>query len=560
LPIRANAGPDLNIGNPKTMHDFLWVVLRNLYQYPVKTNPDVYANQIIVFLKFFFTNYSLFILFGFIGLRTMLKTERKSAWFLLSVFLLYIIVVVPYTRTIKGIFILENILLIPAEYVCVLFIASGMFHIFSKARENKIYIYGFIALTAGLFGFMSFRHYEINNHSEDYITYDLGKSILNTMEKDSVYFGDGDYNIMPVYYLQQMNNEKSDIKLVASMFINYQWGIDNFTKKYGSISISPMNLGDNIRIVIDSFVNKANIYRSSLYPKFDEIDLPYKQLQKGLLIKITPENEMFSSEIFDIYCYRGIFNKFCQSDQAKLDIITWYAKGMVNQGNDLNNSGKLTEALKLYERALLFPVKKPEADIYYSMSIAYSKLQDVENELVCLEKSIQENNNYLPALEKAGVIYYERKILPMAGNMFDRAVMAGSKSDYILNAAKHISTMNFTDQCEYGFIKANEYLLKNDVKKAMYIYNFLIGNNYKTGIIQANIGNFYFNNDNYPEALRWLLKSQNSMKSPGMVYCIAYSYYRIKDIKSALRVLEEGLKTYNEDQRLKTFYSQLKHI
>jgi hypothetical protein len=290
LPIRANADPDLNFGDPKTLQDFLWVVLRKAYSYPAKTDLDVYGYQVLRFLRFFFTNYSLYVLFAFIGVRAMLKTGRKTAWYLLCIFIIYIVVVVPYTKTIKGIFILEDILLIPAEYVCLLFIAAGMAFIYIKVKQSKVIFYSVVIAASGLLCFMTFKHYELNNDSRDYLSYDLGKSILNTMEKDSMYFGDGDDFLMPVYYLREMNNERRDIKFTASAFIMLQWGINDFIGKYGNVPMRPLDLNNNIRNIIDSFISKTNIctFRSKgpLFPfEKDHVFRPRRPLIRTSIIQ-----------------------------------------------------------------------------------------------------------------------------------------------------------------------------------------------------------------------------------------------------------------------------------
>jgi len=560
LPIRANAGPDLNFGNPKTLQDFLWVVLRNAYNYPAKTGLDVYSYQLWEFLKFFFTNYSLFVLLAFIGAWAMLKTEKKTVWYLLGIFVIYIVVVVPYTRTIKGIFILEDILLIPAEYICLLFIAAGMSFIYTKVKQSKILLYFITIAVSGLLCFMTFRHYELNNDSGDYLSYDFGKSIMNTMEKDSVYFGDGDDNLMPVYYLREINNERKDIKFTASAFIMFQWGINDFISKYGNVPMQPLEIDNNIRNIIDSFINKTNIYRSSSYPQFDEMTIPYKQVQKGILIKVTPKNESFSSGIFDIYSYRGIYRRFCLQDPKKLSLITCYPAGMVNQANDLSNDGKLEDALRLYKLAMLFPVAKPEADIYFNMSIVYNKMKDYDNELDCLANAVKRNNKLLPAIERAGLLYYDCGILPLAKDMFTRAIELGNTSEKVKKALNNINSLNVIEQYEYGLNKANDYLLKQNYKKAMNIYNFLLDKNYKTAIIHRNIGLFYVKSGNFSEALNWFLKSKNKAQSPETIYYTAYSYYRIKNIKSALKELEDGLKLFNNDKGLNDLYFQLKKL
>lgn len=557
LLIRANAGAVFNWGNPRDLQGLLWVILRQGYAVPVKAGADVYGYQAAEFLKLFVTNYSLFFLLAFAGGVALYQKAKKLFWFLAAIFVSVAVMVVFYNRTKQGVIYLLDIFLVPAEYICLLMISAGAAFAVALIKNIKKLSYAAGLAAVSLFVFMAASHYKLNNSDRDYLSYDFGYAILNTMEKGSVYLGDGDYNLMPVYYLQDVMNKRRDIIMVTDSFILFKWGIDDFVKTHGSVALKPFDAANSERKIIDYFSGARNIYRSNYFPRFDNYSLPYSQAQYGILTKISREAGQYGAGIFDLYSYRGIYDDFCVLNSANFDLTGWYAVSMVNQANALNQAGKAGEAIELYKKALNFPNEKPEANILYNAALAFEKLKDYDNELVYLKKAILKDGNMLAALERAGLICYEKGHYQQAKEYFDKAVLLGTINETVKKGSNILNSLSDTERLESMLIKANEYIEKQDLKKAMEIYVFLLEKRYKTAIIYRNLGVYHFRAGGYKNAIENFNRSNNETPSPEAYLYTAYAYYKQNMIKEAKKALNAGLGKFGKDIQLKDLYQQL---
>jgi tetratricopeptide (TPR) repeat protein len=558
LPARASAGAVLNWGDPSTLENFLWVVFRKAYVYPVKAGPSVLVYQSLEFIKLFLTNYSLLVIFVFAGVPAMLKRSAKTAWWLISVFLIVVLSVVVINRTAKDVVFLVDIFLLPAMFVCLLFMAAGMAHAFEFLAGKRARAAALAAIAAACLLFMFCRHYDRNNASRDYLSYDFGRSIMATMEPGSVYFGDGDFNLMPLYYLQEINGHRKDIISATASFLIFKWGIDDFTRKYGSVPMKPFETNQNILNIMAAYIDRAQLYRSANYPRLDEMQVPYKQSQKGLLVKLGRREELFGPWIYRLYSYRGVYADFTKADRMNMDLVGWYPVSMVNQANYLGQAGRPEEALQLYKWAMLFPNEKPEANIYFNMSLTYFKLNDTDDELACLQKALDRDGGMLPALERAGIIYFDRGLFTLSKQMLDKAKAMGSKNEFVEKALKAFGSTSEIDRYEMSFIKANDYINKNELSKAMFIYNFLLEKHYKSDIIYSNIGVYHFRTNDLSKALEFFIRSKNETLSPETEVYIAYTYFKMNNRLQAIAELEQGLKTFGSNKDLNELYRQLK--
>ncbi|MCX7698379.1 MAG: tetratricopeptide repeat protein, partial [Candidatus Goldbacteria bacterium] len=254
-----------------------------------------------------------------------------------------------------------------------------------------------------------------------------------------------------------------------------------------------------------------------------------------------------------------IFDNACINSKANINLITWYPVSMVNQANVLMDNGFINDAIELYKMALNFPVNKPEARIYYNLALAYSKVNDIDNEIIALENVI---NRYplLFAYEKLGILYYNAFILPKAKEMFDKAIKMGSKNEYVLKGMEIINKMSYNDMLELAFIKANDFISRNNIKSAQKLYNFLLEKNYKTAIIYRNIGVYYFKTGKYDEAIKNFLMSKNETYNSEISFYIAYTYFKMQKYELALNELQEGILKFKDNIELKKLFNEIKEF
>ncbi len=558
LLIRASSDALLNWGNPSDIKSLLWVILRKAYVYPVPLSLKVYLYQTKEYLYFtFWKSNFIFWIFSLYGFFILFKKYKNLFFFFLTIYILIVFFIIFYNRTKEDVLYLMDIFLLPSIYILLLITNIGIIFIFNILKSNIIKQF-FLILISGLLITMFLINLPYNNNRKDFFSYDYGTAILNTIDENGVYIGDGDYNLMPVYYLQELMYKRKDIRFFTASFLIFKWGIDYYSKKYGNFDFKPFDTNNNISKLIYKDIKRFDIYRSSFFPRKENIKYNFYETNKGILIKISENKQLFSSKIYELYSYRYLFDNSCLKSKANIDLITWYPVSMVNQANELSENGFIEDAIKLYKMSLNFPVQKPEANIYYNLALAYSRINDTENEIKALENVIK-RYPLLSAYEKLGILYYNSFILSEAKKMFEKAIKMGSKNEYVNKGYAYVSKMTYNDMLELAFIKANDMILNNNISGAQKLYNFLLEKNYKNAIIYRNIGVYYFKTGDFEKALRNFNMSKNETYNSEISLYIGYTYFKMQKYNEALNELEQGISKFKDNYELKKLYDEIKY-
>ncbi len=549
---------------PNTWDNFWWTVLRVGYG-NIEPPPtlQLYENQIKEFFALLFNNYYILWILMFAGGYIMNKRNKKLFWFYLGAILIIIFAVIIYNRTDESLMWVIDIFLIPSQYILMLFIVTGIYLIL-KLLKQKIFRFLFIFIIFITILFMGYKNFEKNNSRYDFQAYDFGYNILKTMDKDSLYLCEGDFNYMPCSYIQMVEKQRQDIKLVTVDPLPFKWGMDNFTKKYGNIPLKEFEPVYNLISIIKYFSdNNIEIFKSTIAPHMDGLKLELNFKQKGLLKKYLKNDKPMSPEIFELYSYnRGLYDKYIDYSRITSELVMWYPYGMMSQADDFLFEKEPAQAIQLYKKALLFPfkneVKNSESHIYYNMSFAYKYLNDTDDQIKYLKKTIEIQRDYNQAYELLGMIYYNEKLWPMAKDMFENAIKYGSENKMVLQ--QYINQMGYIDmptQLESLFNQAIALLAAGKYLKAMDYFDFLLEYSYKANEIYKNIGVYNFKNNNFEEALKYFQEAREWDKTVGIYGYIAYTYYKLGQTDKALDTLKEGIQTDGNDPQLVNLYNQI---
>ncbi len=431
--------------------------------------------------------------------------------------------------------------------------------------KQKGFRYIFLTVIFLLILFMGYNNLNKNNSRYDYQAYDYGNNILKTINKDSLYLCEGDYDILP--YIQTIEKQRQDIKLVNVMYLPFKWELDNFIKKYSSISLEVNNPTQNLNNIITYYSkNNIDIFESTLSPDVDKLKLGYNFKQIGLLKKYLKNSTPLSSRIFESYSYNhGLYDKYIDYSARNSGLVMWYPFCMIQQGNDLLSEGNPIGALQLYKKAMFFlfkdVMKENEPIFYYNISVAYKDLNDTDNQIKYLRKAIGKKENFWQAYDTLGMVYFRDGILPMAKEMFEKALQYGDNNTALFQTyIDKIGEIDLNKQYEAIFNEATSMMTKGNYERAMDIYEFLMKKNYSTAIISKNIGAYYFQNNNLTEALKYFEKSKEMDKNAGIYVYIAYTYYKLGQSDKALNTLKEGMQTVGNDPQLVNLYNHIQQV
>jgi len=566
LPIRSSYdGAFVFMAKPNTWANFWWTLFRSGYSELPAPSLSLYIGQVREFLNLFINNYSFLWILIFFGGFVLAKKSLNVFLFYTSAIIIYTGMVVFYNRTETGWAWMLDIFLMPAQYILLIFVICGACFamVLIKQRMLKQTVIG---LVAAITIFSVVVHFQRNDRRYDYLAYDYGNNLLNTMEQGSMFMAEGDHNMLPIYYLQIIEKKRQDIKFIPTLRLNIDWGIDEFTKKYGSIEMKPGTLGENVNNVIGTFIHGTNIYRSTYSPVIDKDKIIYNYKQKGLVRKYMLSNEQIAPDIFRLYSYdRGTFDKYVKYNGENIYLMTWYPETLMLQAFELLVNHRPKDSIWAYNKALYFcytdnmkSMNAEMAESYYNMSLAYKELGDEDQEIKCLKKSIAMKKDYWIACAALGMVYYNDKILPMAKDMFEKAIQYGSDNKQLLQSyVDAIGNIDLNKQYEALFNMGTDIMAKGNYERAIDIYEYLIDQNYRTADVNKNIGVYYFKNNNFDEALKYFNTAKKINNSMSINLHIAYTYYKMGKSDKALDILMDAVTKFGNDPQLVNMYNQI---
>ena len=558
LPIRARTN-DIFVfmSRPDTWENFWETIFRTGYTAPESPGMDLYVRQIQVFLKLFINDFYILWILIIMGGYAIWKKSRELFYYYLGTCLITILMVLFYNRSNKEyIWVIDNFLM-PAQYIFFIMLISGIYFVL-KLLKRRIFYYSFLAVLIGVMSCSGYLNFQTNNSRYNYIAYDFGDNIIKTIEPGSFYFPGSDFYEIPIDYFQHIQHIGDNFNYVNFNSIQTKWGIKDFTQKYGYSNLKEHELMDNICNIINNYISQRNIYFSYPNNKLEE-KLPYVQKVKGLLYKTSTVKEYISPNVFETYAYRNIYD--AKSDYDKL-IVSSYSERMAMQAEDYLKEKNFTEAKKMYDKALIYAEKSDEEHIFYDIALGYGQMGFESEAIRCLKKSIAMKNDDWQAYAALGMIYYNEKILPMAKDMFEKAIQYGSDKQELLQAyINAIRNGDKTTQYEAMFNQATSMLSKGEYDNAVDIYEYLLKENYyRTVDIYKNIGVYNFQTNKFEEALKYFQKAKEKDKNASIYAYIAYAYYKLGQPNNALNTLREAMQEFGNDPQLTNLYNQIEQV
>lgn len=177
--------------------------------------------------------YMLPFLLGLAGLFFQLKRHKKDFWVVMLLFMMTGLAIVVYLNQPPYQPRERDYAYVGSFYAFAIWIGLGVLSIaqfFEKYLKNKALI-PTVVLTACVPVLVVSQNYHDHDRSHRYVARDLGMDYLRSCDKNAVLFTYGDNDTFPLWYAQDVENERPDVRICNVTLLNGDWYIDQMKNK-----------------------------------------------------------------------------------------------------------------------------------------------------------------------------------------------------------------------------------------------------------------------------------------------------------------------------------------
>ncbi|MBI9067560.1 MAG: DUF2723 domain-containing protein [Salinivirgaceae bacterium] len=210
---------------------------------PQDNLPSTYANNNA-------TNkyYMLPFLLGLIGLFYHLSKDKKNFWVVMALFILTGLAIVVYLNQYPRQPRERDYAYSGSFYAFAIWIGLGVLGIYEYLKKYIKEVPGAVFATlVSLFvpALMAAENWDDHDRSNCYIARDFAENYLNSCEKDAVIFTNGDNDTFPLWYIQEVEEVRTDVRVICLPYLITDWYIDQMKSKYYDSEPVPFSLKQN---------------------------------------------------------------------------------------------------------------------------------------------------------------------------------------------------------------------------------------------------------------------------------------------------------------------------
>ena len=181
------------------------------------------------------TYYFLPLILGIIGFFFHVKFDKKNFYILLLFFAFTGLAIIFYTNPKPFEPRERDYAVVGSFYIFAIWIGMGVLALFDKFRHKVNPKYLAIGLTGvcllAVPTLMAFENWDDHDRSGRYATRNNAKAYLDSCQENAIMFTIGDNDTFPLWYMQEVENYRTDIKLVNTSLFATDWYIDQQKRK-----------------------------------------------------------------------------------------------------------------------------------------------------------------------------------------------------------------------------------------------------------------------------------------------------------------------------------------
>lgn len=244
--------------------------------------------------------YMLPFILGLLGLVYQVQKNTKDSWIVFLLFLLTGLAIVIYLNQYPNQPRERDYAYAGSFYAFAIWIGLGMLALVDSLRKyvpEKLSapLIG-ILLLALVPGIMGMENWDDHDRSGRYTARDIALNYLNSCEPNSVIITNGDNDTFPLWYAQEVEGVRTDIRVVNTMLFNTDWYIDQMKKQAYESAPLPLSIprdkyldGTNNQIYVMDRVNgEVQDLKTVMDFVADENPATQLRMQNGDMIDYIP--------------------------------------------------------------------------------------------------------------------------------------------------------------------------------------------------------------------------------------------------------------------------------
>ncbi len=192
------------------------------------------------------TYYFLPLLLGFLGLIFQMQRDSKNFWVVMLLFVLTGIAIVVYLNQTPNQPRERDYAYAGSFYAFAIWIGLGVIAMYDSLAvkiRNK-FAAVFISLLCLLLvpGIMASENWDDHDRSGRYTARDIAYNYLMTCAPNAILFTNGDNDTFPLWYAQEVEGIRTDVRVVNLMLLNMDWHVDQMRRKAYESDTLPISL------------------------------------------------------------------------------------------------------------------------------------------------------------------------------------------------------------------------------------------------------------------------------------------------------------------------------
>lgn len=359
LPVRATRNPLLNWGDPQSISQFMWHLLRK--GYPVEKperNLELLWAQLNAFnIPNEFTWPGLFILA--VGIIAFIKLRRDEVLAYFIGIFFFLLVLVGFFNTQREVIFLTEEFFTPLYLLTAVFIGLGFFSLAKKAltwvpakllHTFPIKVLVGCALLVLPVTVCALNYLENDQH-ENHVAYDYASNSLRSLPQGAVLYTWGDSGAFPLWYIQGVERMREDLDLLHTPHLVFKWYLDAFpvlfrNSNLRNVSAAELSPDDLLRLSISELIDHRPVF-VDFSTRYSVPLGTYGMIQRGICYQLEKNSAILYPpvlSVWSLYANRGVNSEMFFRDLDTGKAILIYANAHMESAETLFRIGRAGEA------------------------------------------------------------------------------------------------------------------------------------------------------------------------------------------------------------------------